>query len=348
MVNPVNRIVMKKTIQLISLCLMGILSLGLCSCEQRSEEEVGRALSIKVFAPTRVTPGETVTVSGTGLDKVKSVTLAGNKVTDFKVVNANMLYAQVPASATVAKGVVSVDTGDDQAEAKAELEIVLPTVTSCNPNDIVDGGTSITIFGTSLEAVSEAVFPGDLVVPSVDFLRKSDHQIVIPVPEKVTTGVGRVTLLTAGGSTLNSPEVKFVKKRTGHYEDIELTIYDKPYEVTYSKPLYIMKEWTDKWQVGMVISVYVRQKGEDKTEIKLLAGDGSDYKLPDKPFNNGQWYTSWTGEQVISFVLTQKLWDECWDDSKLYKGRAFRFSGKNYYIDKITVSATVWVWDDEE
>ena len=95
MVNPVNRIVMKKTIQLISLCLMGILSLGLCSCEQRSEEEVGRALSIKVFAPTRVTPGETVTVSGTGLDKVKSVTLAGNKVTDFKVVNANMLYAQV-------------------------------------------------------------------------------------------------------------------------------------------------------------------------------------------------------------------------------------------------------------
>ena len=346
MVNLVNRNEMKKTIQLIGLCLTGILSFG--SCSTVKEEAAGRELSVIVFAPTRVTPGETVTITGTGLDKVKSVMLAGNNVTEIKVVNAGMLYVRVPASAAAAKGTVSVDTGEDRAEAKAELEIVLPTVTACNPDDIVDGGTDMTIYGTNLEAVTEALFPGGLAVPSVDFLRKTDHQIVIPVPMKVPTGEGSVTLTTAGGGTLTSPTVKFVKQRTGHYEDIELTIYDKPYEVTYSKPLYIMKEWTDKWQVGMVINVYARQKGSDKTEVKLLAGNGSDYKLPDPPFNGGQWYTSWTGEQVISFVLTQKLWDECWDDAKLYKGRAFRFSGKNYYIDKITIAATVWVWDDDE
>ena len=348
MVNPVNRNVMKKTIQLISLTVAAFLGLGLVSCEQRSEEEAGRALSIKVFAPTRVAPGGTVTVSGTGLDKVTSITLAGNKVTDFKRVNAHMLYVDVPASASAAKGVLRVETADDQAEAPVELQIVIPQVTGCNPNDIVDGGTNMGIFGTDLDAVTEAEFPGGFIVPSISFLRKSDHQLLVPVPMKVPTGEGHVTLRTAGGASYTTPDVKFVKKRTGHYEDIDLVIYDTPYEVTYSKPLYIMKEWYDNWQIDMVITVYVRQKGSDKTEIKLLAGDGSDYKLPDPPFNNGQWYTSWTGEQTFSFVLTQKLWDDCWDDSKLYKGRAFRISGKNFYVDKITIASTVWVWDDDE
>lgn len=337
---------MKKTIQLVSLCLLGMLCLG--SCTKNKEEVAGRELSIKVFSPTRIAPGGTVSVSGTGLDKVKAVTLAGHRITDFKVVNAHMLYADVPVSASPAKGTVSVDTGDDQADAKVELEIVIPTVTGCNPNDKVDGGTNMTVFGTDLDMVTEAQFPGGLVVPSIDFLRKSNHQVVIPVPMKVPTGEGVATLKTVGGTALTTPVVQFVKKRTGHYEDVELTIYDTPYEVTYSKPLYIMKEWYDDWQIDMVISVYVRQKGSDKTEIKLLAGDGSDYKLPDPPFKNSQWYTSWTGSEVIRFVLTQKLWDDCWDDAKLYKGRAFRFSGKNYYVDKITLSATVWVWDDEE
>lgn len=333
---------------LICLCLVGILCMSLASCTINNDDPVRNDLSILVFSPTRIVPGGTISITGIGLDKTKSVTLAGNKVADFQVVSSNMLYCTVPASAAPTTGAVVVENGEEEAEAKTQLEIVLPTVTACNPNDIVDGGTNMTVYGNDLESVTEAVFPGDFVVSSVNFLRKSNHQIIIPVPMKVPTGEGCVTLHFTNGTSLTTPTVKFVKKRTGHYEDIDLAIYDEPFEVTYSKPLYIMKEWYSDWQVGMVISVYVRQKDSEKTEIKLLAGDGSEYKLPDPPFNNSIWYTKWTGSEVIKFVLTQKLWDDCWADEKLYKGRCFRFSGKNYYVDKVTIAATVWVWDDEE
>lgn len=339
---------MKRIFNIIS--LLGVLCMGLASCQESKEEVLSKELAIKVFSPVRVAPGATVSINGNGLDKVKTVTLAGKEIKEITVVSANMIKVKVPATDKAVTGEVTVATDKATAKAKVEINIVLPEITAYEPIDKVIGGSNITFFGTDLEAVTEVHVPGDFVIPSSDFQRKSNHTIVVTVPRRVPSGNGVAVVKTSCGTEYTTGEIEFVENRPGHYEDAEVTIYEpeKPYTVTYSKPLYIMKEWYSDWAVGMPFHVYCNPIEGDggKHEVKLLGGDGKDYPVPDAPFNNSIWYTKMAGPEVLTIVITQKLWDDCFADDKLYKGRAFRFSGKNYEVTKVTVDSSVWVWDD--
>lgn len=330
--------------------------LALVSCNKDQSETAGSALGIKVFSPLRVAPGGTVTITGAGLDKVNVVTLAGVDAAEIRKVSSNMLYVTVPASASAATGKLVVKTADAEVdEAAKEVSIVIPTVTAINPVDKVDGGSEMFIFGTDLDAIEEAVFPGGFVLKSIAFQRRSSKQIRLIVPEKVPTGEATVVLKTAGGATLETPALQFIKKRTGHYEEKEIVLYSKSggRVITYSDTKKVERVWYDNWHVGMVLKAYIHQVAGEKYEvcIKKYKSDGTgqeDYKIPE--FGNSAYFKPKETPTVISIEVTEKFWNDCFAEGKgSNDGKyLFRYSGEGYALDKLVTTDNVWVWDDEE
>ena len=222
-------IMMKKN-SYISLVIGGVMSLGLISCSDDSQEASGEGLSVVVFSPTQAVPGETVTIVGSGLDKVEAVTFFDdNRVTDIQVINENQIKVKLPSSLEEVNGKVTVEAGGEAVTAGLDIEIVNPSITAYTPLE-VQANNELELSGKYLDKIAEIIFPGNNVVKAIDFIRKSGNVLRVNVPEDIPTCSESITLVTKGEQNVTSPVINFKEKPQGEWVEEETIISKKKVE----------------------------------------------------------------------------------------------------------------------
>jgi hypothetical protein len=139
------------------------------------------------FSPNPVKPLTNVTVTGTDLDLAKKVIFNGvaTPVTTFVSQTASQLVVKVPETAKTGKLTLEAASGV-QSVSVADLQIVLPVITSFSPSPINLGAT-LTISGADLDLVKKVIFSG--VAPAVTtFTSQSATQIVLNIPAGTRKG----------------------------------------------------------------------------------------------------------------------------------------------------------------
>lgn len=145
---------------------------------------------VTAMAPNPVLHATNLTITGTNLDLAKKVIFNGvsTPVTTFVSQSATQLVVKVPAATTKGKVILEAASGI-QTTSGADLDVVLPGVTTISPNPI-DPGANLTITGTNLDLVTSVSFENAPAVTS--FITQTAGQIVVKAPLGILRG--KVTL----------------------------------------------------------------------------------------------------------------------------------------------------------
>jgi len=165
-----------------------------------AEMETKDALVINLPTVTKVSPtslkaGKTITITGTGLDQIASIKLAGATVdaSGFLSQNATTITFALPLKAT--DGEVTLVTKSGVEISAGSITTVVPTSLVAAPNP-VKNGADVTITGKDLDLVTGISFPNaDGALKSV-----SESKVVAAVPEAAQNG--DITLKLANGKTV--------------------------------------------------------------------------------------------------------------------------------------------------
>jgi hypothetical protein len=195
------------------------LSLGSCKDDTTSEAEAG--LSIKVYSPTRVIPGQRVEISGTGLDAVTSVTFPGGvNVTDLVKTGSGLISVVTPTGISEAGGVLVVNTAAESVEAAIPMTVGLPKIMAINPAEEIKTFQELLITGADMEFFEKAIIPGkeegtEVVVNAIDFVRKANSLLKIQLPAGHAEGAQVIRLVACDGKVYNLPAIVMVESLPG-------------------------------------------------------------------------------------------------------------------------------------
>lgn len=154
-------------------------------------------LTLTSFAPTGgAAEGADVTLTGTNLADVTSVSFGGVAQTTIASKTATQLVCKVPANAVTGK--IKVGTSNRSAESSTDFK-VLPAITSVEPSAPAKIDADVTINGTSLTAASAVKFGA---VTQATYTVDSATKITTKVPAGAVTA--KITVTTAAG-TATSP-----------------------------------------------------------------------------------------------------------------------------------------------
>ena len=144
----------------------------------------------------QVRPGSNVTINGTYLNWVTSVTFARDKIVQtFVSKSFNQIVVTVPADAQTGPLILNY-AGTDPFEVKTDtLKVTLPLIAGMAPSP-VKPLTDLTITGTDLDLAKKIIFDG-VAAPVTAFVSQTATQIVVKVPE--TAKKGKLTLEAASG-----------------------------------------------------------------------------------------------------------------------------------------------------
>ena len=177
---------------------------------------------ITSVAPNPINLAADLTITGTDLDLVKKVIFSGvaAAVTTFVSQSATQLVVKVPAGAR--KGTVKVEAASTvQTSSPAELDVILPAITSMSPNPVAPGAY-LTVTGTKLDMVNSVTFDNAPAVTS--FVSQSPTQIVVTVPNGVLRG--KLTLgITNPTDTIRSADILEISGGLPALADFPFPIY---------------------------------------------------------------------------------------------------------------------------
>lgn len=143
-----------------------------------------------------VTGGTSVTITGTELTGVTSVTFGGTAGTNMMVVSDTEITVDTPAgNAGMVDVVITDGTSPDTATNGFEYILPTPSITSIAPTSGTEsGGTVVTITGTGFTGATSATFGG---TAGTSFTVVSDTEITVSTP----AGTGMVDVVVSNGST---------------------------------------------------------------------------------------------------------------------------------------------------
>ncbi len=190
------------------------------SCATPSPPPV-QAPSISGLSPSSGPVGTSVTLSGANLSGATAVTLAG-KAASFTVVSSSQVRATVPAGATSGSFAVTTPGG---TATSGQFTVVVPAT----PAPSISGlspysgpvGTSVTISGSNLGAVTSVTLGGQLV----PYVVMSGSQIVASVPPGAKSG--SFAVITPGGTATSKRFRVTSPSRSG-----KALLEPQPFEVT--------------------------------------------------------------------------------------------------------------------
>lgn len=130
-------------------------------------------------APAPVKNGADVTISGKDLDLVTGIKFP-NADGEIKTVAADKVVAAVPETAQ--EGDITLTLANGKT-VTAAYTLVKPTVTACNPAELMAGG-QVMIKGTDLDLVASVTLPGDpeQTVESAAFQAQNAQAIALTIP----------------------------------------------------------------------------------------------------------------------------------------------------------------------
>jgi IPT/TIG domain len=161
---------------------------GTDSADVQTADTLKVALPLSTsFSPNPVKHAADLTITGTNLDLVKKIIFTGvaSPVTSFVSQTATQIVVKIPASTT--KGKVKLEAASGiQTTSTADLDVVLPAITSMAPN-AVDPLADLTITGTNLDLVASVAFVG-VTNAVTSFVSQTATQLVVKVPAGSITG----------------------------------------------------------------------------------------------------------------------------------------------------------------
>ncbi len=216
----------------LSVVLMGVLS----SCQMRELDPGSNAgLGIKVFSPTKVVPGQPMTINGTGLGDVKEIVFPdGVSVTNFELVSNEMIRVIAPKGISAEGGKLILRTEKEQVESRLPMTLGFTAVSgfSKQTGEEVNGGEQITIYGKDLEFINAVELLDADGNPNLishnDFYRKSTGNVIFNVPEKnIYDGTFAGKVYTFDGKTFDMPELTYKPKQGGgHWEVVKTILWE--------------------------------------------------------------------------------------------------------------------------
>ena len=328
----------------ISLVIGGVMSLGLISCSDDSQEASGEGLSVVVFSPTQAVPGETVTIVGSGLDKVEAVTFFDdNRVTDIQVINENQIKVKLPSSLEEVNGKVTVEAGGEAVTAGLDIEIVNPSITAYTPLE-VQANNELELSGKYLDKIAEIIFPGNNVVKAIDFIRKSGNVLRVNVPEDIPTCSESITLVTKGEQNVTSPVINFKEKPQGEWVEEETIIWDggsSPVTLDWGAGLNVQAQWyVGGVNVNDVITLHFKTLQESDNFIKIYDPNWTSITEINDVNNTGDSNAARevSGLTELSFEIKSNYLP--WFNKE--SGDALIITGSNVSLEKVTWTHKVW------
>ena len=159
--------------------------------------------AISSFTPATVKAGSALTINGTNLDLVVKAVFGGDRTVDssaFTTQTATRIIVNVPIN-TENRNPFKLIPASLVEVISDTLGLIIPTVTSVNPNPASPGVGTITVVGTNLDLVNSVVFGGN--TQGTIQTGGTSTQIVVSVPADATDSI--VTFSTASGTSVNSP-----------------------------------------------------------------------------------------------------------------------------------------------
>jgi hypothetical protein len=146
--------------------------------------------SITTLSPNPAGPEINLTITGTNLDLVDSISFKNaSPVGTFVSQSATQIVVKVPKGLTEGKITFSVLNSTVPVISSMDLNLVKPVIATMSPNP-VDPETNLTITGTNLNLVSAIAFQN--ADPVTTFVSQSATQLVVKVPKGVIEG--KITL----------------------------------------------------------------------------------------------------------------------------------------------------------
>lgn len=165
-----------------------------------------KSLEVKIPTTTAVNPssnvkpGGTITITGTDLDLVETLSIPGdNGSTPFTVNTANTTITAVLPNGVKDGAIVLTTYSGIAINAASSLVVASSTVSSITPAP-VKNGAELTIKGTNLDLIENISFP-NVSSAITAFNSKTATEIKVTVPE--TAQAGTITLTAASGKTCN-------------------------------------------------------------------------------------------------------------------------------------------------
>jgi len=188
-----------------------LLLILVAACNEYPEvDSVGGSKSV-IILPNPAEVGQAVTIAGSNFKSVTEVVFPGNvSVSAITHVGEYQINMVVPAGAD--NGNITLKSSDGDIHVPEVFRVLKPAITSIvektgktelGPNDVM------IIRGKDLEPVVEVIFPGNLSVKSIDFIKKINEAIQVTVPRAIQKDFARVQIVTVGGQTITSQIVNF-------------------------------------------------------------------------------------------------------------------------------------------
>lgn len=344
------------------------LGLSMSACSEEDELGANEGLSIKVYSPTKVIPGQEVVISGTGLDFATSVVFPGEVTTsDIEVINAGMIKVTTPAGIDANGGELVVNTETETATARVPMTVGNPNIGIMNPTDKANVGDEITITGTDMEFFTKAYFPGeegeDVVVNAIDFNRKSTSQLRLSVPRGIAEGMAAIRLETCDGKQYTLPEIELSATVPGYWETQEIILWEGEEDLgTWSNNWSVKAAWFAGVEVGTEITFHFEIYA-DFAQFKTETGEWGAITIPE--WGNQTVTTEDLlagGVTSLSFKLTEDLMNpwfttgDSWGngDAIIIHGEGMKFTKISYTKEVFIegdgggpVTETVWEGDKE-
>lgn len=154
-----------------------------------------KAPTVASFSPTSGIVGDNVTISGTNLAGAKSVKVGSVTVySGWTVKSASQLVVPIPAGAT--SGTVAVSTDGGVGTGGGTLTVITPPVVSTVAPSSSQAGTSVTISGSGLGAVTSVTFGG----VAANFTVVSSTSVTATVPSGLAPGPTTMRVINRAGS----------------------------------------------------------------------------------------------------------------------------------------------------
>lgn len=162
--------------------------------------------TVAAVSPADVRPGDVVTIAGTLLDQIDVVKFTGGSdITEFKSVAADKLQVEVPWN--VQDGVITLTSaaGESLTTTNA-ITVKVPASLKVEAESVYKSGLNVVITGTDIDLVTGVSFANG--VAQEDFTN-AEGKITTAIPATAVDGV--ITLSTASGKTVTTPEITLVK-----------------------------------------------------------------------------------------------------------------------------------------
>lgn len=227
---------MKKLFRYLNVALLLIgLSTALVACHEDDEngyDDLG--LTIKVFSPTVVVPGQPMTINGSGFSDVTAIVFPGDiVVTNFEVVTDEMIRVAAPQGLQQAGTITLRNAAGETAVSRLPLSLGKTAILgySAQEGDLLKGNESFTAYGKDMQFVLGAEFIDEdgnpIYVDVKEFTRVATGRVVIPIPAKVFQGNFSVKIYMPDGTIVETPAFEFEPASSGgHWESVKRFIWE--------------------------------------------------------------------------------------------------------------------------